>query len=450
MAVTRSIIGMLWSSTYIAGSCSPSHIGRRMTQPPQPSLLGLEPSFGFGDRLGLATPGHHAALRHGKLLPVFAQQSVRELSRTQRTAPEVLAAARAGITACHYAGVWGADADHLKTREDVETLAEAGFTFFTIDPSAYVQNQADFFTQTELLSAVQKLIKDGAFESISEIESLYSGKKFDLGDNIALSFDDRAKLLRAVVKYGAAIAYAAKMSQWITEARKGKGADVEVSVDETDSPTTPIEHLFIGLELRRRGVVATSVAPRFIGEFEKGIDYKGDLARFEEELKVHAAIARHCGPYKISIHSGSDKFSIYPAVGRVCGKLLHVKTAGTSYLEALRVVARTDADLFREIVEYSRGRFDTDKATYHISAKLTDAPSAGVLSSKDAENVYLDQVAGRQILHVTFGSVLTVGRTASGRSFKEGILEILNNHPDLHSEVLEKHLGKHIKLLSQG
>jgi hypothetical protein len=221
-------------------------------------------------------------------------------------------------------------------------------------------------------------------------------------------------------------------------------------VDETDSPTTPIEHLFIGLELRRRGVVATSVAPRFIGEFEKGIDYKGDLARFEEELKVHAAIARHCGPYKISIHSGSDKFSIYPAVGRVCGKLLHVKTAGTSYLEALRVVARTDADLFREIVEYSRGRFDTDKATYHISAKLTDAPSAGVLSSKDAENVYLDQVAGRQILHVTFGSVLTVGRTASGRSFKEGILEILNNHPDLHSEVLEKHLGKHIKLLSQG
>jgi hypothetical protein len=297
---------------------------------------------------------------------------------------------------------------------------------------------------------VQKLIKDGAFESISEIESLYSGKKFDLGDNIALSFDDRAQLLRAVVKYGAAIAYAAKMSQWITEARKGKGADVEVSVDETDSPTTPIEHLFIGLELRRRGVVATSVAPRFIGEFEKGIDYKGDLARFEEELKVHAAIARHCGPYKISIHSGSDKFSIYPAVGRVCGKLLHVKTAGTSYLEALRVVARTDANLFREIVEYSRGRFDTDKATYHISAKLTDAPSAGVLSSKDAENVYLDQVAGRQILHVTFGSVLTVGRTASGRSFKEGILEILNNHPDLHSEVLEKHLGKHIKLLSQG
>lgn len=421
-----------------------------MTQLPQPSLLGLEPSFGFGDRLGLATPGHHAALRHGKLLPVFAQQSVRELSRTQRTAPEVLAAAQAGITACNYTGVWGADADHLKTREDVEALAAAGFTFFTIDPSAYVQNQADVLTGDDLQSAVQKVVDSGAFESISQVESLYLGKSFDLGNNIVLTFADRVQLLRAVVKYGAAIAYAAQMAHWITEARKAKGADIEVSVDETDSPTTPTEHLFIGLELKRRGVVATSVAPRFIGEFEKGIDYKGDLARFEEELKVHAAIARHCGPYKISVHSGSDKFSIYPAVGRVCGNLLHVKTAGTSYLEALRVVARTDANLFREVVEYSRSRFDTDKATYHISAKLGDAPSAGTLSAKDAETVYLDQVAGRQILHVTFGSVLTVGKTESGRTFKEGILEVLNSHPDLHSEVLEKHLGRHIKLLSQG
>jgi hypothetical protein len=240
------------------------------------------------------------------------------------------------------------------------------------------------------------------------------------------------------------------MSEWIESARRGLGADIEVSVDETDSPTTPLEHLFIGLELKRRGVKATSVAPRFIGEFEKGIDYKGDLHRFEGELRVHAAIARLCGPYKISVHSGSDKFSIYPAVGRVCGNLLHVKTAGTSYLEALRVVARTEPGLFREIVEYSRSRFDTDKATYHISASLGDAPAAGGLSPGEAEAVYLEGVAGRQILHVTFGSVLTLGKAANGRSFKEGILEALHQHADLHCEVLEKHLGKHIRLLSEG
>ena len=416
----------------------------------EPSLLGLQPTFGFGDRLGLATPGHIAALKHGRLLPIFAQQSVRELSRTQRTAPEVLAAARAGIAACNYDGVWGADADHLKTREDVEMLAAAGFTFFTIDPSAYVQNQADALTGNDLESAAQDAVSGGSFESVSEAESLYLGKIFEIGNGLTIAVKDRAPLLRAIVKYGPAIAYAAKMARWIADARAGKGADIEVSVDETDSPTTPLEHLFIGLELKRRGVVATSVAPRFIGEFEKGIDYKGDLARFEQELKMHAAIARYCGPYKISVHSGSDKFSIYPAVGRVCGNLLHVKTAGTSYLEALRVVARTDTPLFKEIVEYSRSRFDTDKASYHISAKLGDVQPAAALSAKDAENLYLDQVAGRQILHVTFGSVLTVGQSSSGRSFKTGILESLNNYADLHSEVLEKHLGKHLQLLSQG
>ena len=94
-------------------------------------------------------------------------------------------------------------------------------------------------------------------------------------------------------------------------------------------PTSALEHLFIGLELRRHKVPhVVSVAPRFIGDFEKGIDFKGDLKKFEASLREHVAIAKHCGPYKISVHSGSDKFTAYPVVGRVCGKLLHVKTAG--------------------------------------------------------------------------------------------------------------------------
>ena len=415
----------------------------------EPSLLGLHPSFGFGDRLGLATPGHVAATRQGRLLPVFAQQSVREMTRTQRTPGEVLSAAQAGLRACNYAGIWGADADHLKTQEDVQSLAAAGFTFFTIDPSAHVRNEADTLQGDALRDAALQTAAD-AFDFPGQAEDLYLGKSFDVGEEASLEFSDRGALLRAVVKYGAAIAYAAKMSGWITAARGDRGADVEVSVDETDSPTSPLEHLFIGLELKRRGVRATSVAPRFIGEFEKGIDYKGDLERFEAELRVHASIARFCGPYKISVHSGSDKFSIYPAVGRVCGDLLHVKTAGTSYLEALRVVARTDAALFGEIVAYARSRFDTDKATYHISAALGDAAAPHGLSAAEAENVYLEGVAGRQILHVTFGSVLTLGRSAQGRLFKEAILENLQTHADLHSEVLEKHLGKHIRLLSEG
>jgi hypothetical protein len=137
-------------------------------------------------------------------------------------------------------------------------------------------------------------------------------------------------------------------------------------------------------------------------------------------------------------------------VGRVCGNFLHVKTAGTSYLEALRVVARCAPGLFSEIVGYSRDRFELDRASYHISATLADAAAPKGLDAKTAERIYLDEVAGRQILHVTFGSVLTIGKTEGGRLFKEGILETLQANADLHSEVLEAHLGKHIRLLCQG
>jgi hypothetical protein len=222
-------------------------------------------------------------------------------------------------------------------------------------------------------------------------------------------------------------------------------------VDETDSPTSALEHLFFGLELKRRRVSrVVSLAPRFVGEFEKGIDYRGDLKRFEESLREHVAVARFCGPYKISVHSGSDKFAAYPVIGRVCGELLHVKTAGTSYLEALRVVARTAPGVFAEIAAYCRGRFDLDRKSYHLSTTAAQIEAMPPFAGRAEEGHYLDQVAGRQLLHVTFGSVLAAGVDQKGRRFKETILELLNGHADLHRELLENHFTKHLSRLNQG
>lgn len=187
-----------------------------------------------------------------------------------------------------------------------------------------------------------------------------------------------------------------------------------------------------------------SVAPRFIGDFEKGIDYKGDLKKFEASLREHLEIARFCGPYKISVHSGSDKFAIYPILGRVCGPLLHVKTSGTSYLEGLRVVARTAPTVFAEIVEFCRGRFETDRQSYHISTTLAHVAALPKFTGLREEPLFLDEVAGRQLLHVTFGSVLT------HPTFKPRILEILEKHTALHEELVERHLTKHLSLLANG
>ncbi len=413
-----------------------------------PTTLGLKKSFGFGDRLGLAGPGHIAALRQSDFAGILAQQSIREMTRTQRTPEQVMQAAVAAVKATGYDQPWGADADHLKNEDDIKATLQAGFCFFTIDPSEYVNNGADGMDASGLMAENAKLIRDQIFQDPEWADS-YLGRDWDVGVDQPLCFD-KESLLRAAVKYGRAVAHCERMAGWIALHAGDTLYEIEVSVDETDSPTSHLEHLFFAEELQRRGVTVVSLAPRFIGEFEKGIDYKGDLNAFEESLAVHVAIARAKGPYKISIHSGSDKFSVYPIIGRLCGDLLHVKTAGTSYLEALRAVLQAKPALFREVAAFSAQRFAEDKASYHISTTDEDVACLAKNSDADLEDAFLEQVCGRQLLHVTFGSVLTAGKTAQGQSFRDAILETLQAHPDLHEAVLVKHLGKHLQLLNAG
>ena len=151
--------------------------------------------------------------------------------------------------------------------------------------------------------------------------------------------------------------------------------DFEISVDETDAPTTPLEHFFIANELTRAGVKFTSLAPRFIGRFEKGVDYIGDLAALDAEMAKHAAVTAHFGTYKLSLHSGSDKFSVYPLIVKHWGERLHVKTAGTSYLEALRALAVTEPELFERIWALGLERYANRPR--HLSCFGGDREGAG-------------------------------------------------------------------------
>jgi len=130
-------------------------------------------------------------------------------------------------------------------------------------------------------------------------------------DGSTLEFQEDT-LLRAAVKYGRAIAHIKTVSDYLVQ--QVDKFDLEASVDETDTPTTVLEHYYIANELRRLGVPYVSLAPRFIGSFEKGVDYIGDRAEFDRELERHAAVMHTIGGYKLSIHTGSDKFSIYPSI----------------------------------------------------------------------------------------------------------------------------------------
>jgi hypothetical protein len=187
-----------------------------------------------------------------------------------------------------------------------------------------------------------------------------------------------------------------------------------------------------------------SLAPRFVGRFEKGVDYVGDVAAFDADIRMHAAIARVFGPYKVSLHSGSDKFSIYEIAATHTRGVVHLKTAGTSYLEALRAVVRVSLDLFRAIYVFARDRYEEDRASYHVSASVARAPHPGDVADADL-GALLDDFDVRQILHVTFGSVLTIRGTDGTLLFADAIMSLLRSHPDVYAECLERHFVRHLR-----
>ncbi len=407
-----------------------------------PQVLGVDDSFGFGDRLGLANVGHIRSLTIGNFKPILAQQSIRELTRTQRTADEVMDAAVWAVFQEGYKNGFGSDADHLKTPEDATMMLNAGFTMFTFDPGEHVDNDADNYDEQKLYSVVANLPWSDLSDTFPAAERRYSKKEFKISDDFALEVNEQ-DFLRAYAKYGKAIAHIKKMYEHLKAVSNGRPFEVEVSVDETESVTSTFEHFFFANELHRLKVEFVSLAPRFIGSFEKGIDYKGDLNLFKSEYVKHLAITKHFGNYKISLHSGSDKFSVYKVIGSLRGAHTHVKTAGTSYLEALRVVAAENTKLFREIYDFCFGLYETEKLSYHVSATLSNLKESSGYNDKELLELFSSEDA-RQVLHVTFGKVLTE-KTSTGYLFKDKILNCLKENEKTHYTFLTNHFIKHIE-----
>ncbi len=382
---------------------------------------------------------------------IFPQQSIREMTRTSRTPAQVMGDAMQAVEACGWDGPVGADADHLKTPADVDATSAVGFTFFTIDPSGYVDQKADDYSENLVREKFSALTTE-----VSWIDG-YKGRNVTLSTGTTFELTDEA-CLRAGVKYGRAINQAVALADYIRTVQTAANRDyeIELSVDETDQPTTLAEHYIIADQCLSRGMKLVSLAPRFIGHFEKGVDFKGDLAALDRSLADHAAIAKSLGPYKLSLHSGSDKLSMYASLAKATGGCFHVKTAGTSYLEALRVVAKHDAPLFRRLIDFARDRYNIDRATYHVSATLHSAPTTAecpVIS--ELEKHYLEcwkgvpegrgfTKPGRQILHCTFGSTLT------DPTLGAAVKSLLAAHTESYTAVLREHFVRHLRSLKAG
>jgi hypothetical protein len=403
-----------------------------------PRVIGPIPSGGCGDRLGLATPGHVRALAKTQLGAVLCQQSVRENSRTGRSPRQVLDDAMWGAWQEGWRRGFGADADHLKTESQIDIFVEAGYTFYTVDVGDPLDSEADSADTAAVEAKVTALPWDRLQSTASDLINRLTRRPVEL-DGVKVDLT-RADILRAAAKYGAAVAQAYEMYQHLYQAM-GQGVfEFEVSVDETETATTLAEHIYIASELARLGVVCTSLAPRFVGAFEKGVDYIGDIVAFEASFERHAAVARAYGNYKLSLHSGSDKFAIYPVAARHSKGAIHLKTAGTSYLEALRTVAEHVPELFRDIFGFCITRYADDRQTYHVSAEIDRLPAVPQLPDVDLPAV-LNDFHAREVLHVTYGSVL------NNPPLCQGLFDVLHQYEDAYGENLERHFDRHFALL---
>ncbi len=319
-------------------------------------------SFGIGDRFGRQGKAQLAAMRKAKeagvdVTPVW-NKSQREHGIIGTEPGDVRREADAAVAACNWETPYFVDADHISLR-NVEHFIEAS-DFFTLDVADVIGQPAAQADIDAFLSRHAALI--GSLEI----------------DGIAETFNVEAAGLRAIAsKYLAAVKEAGRIYRHV-ESRKGAGRFItEVSMDETDAPQTPVELLVILAAIGDEGIPAQTVAPKFSGRFNKGVDYVGDLQtfarEFEQDLAVIAYAVRQFGlpeDLKLSIHSGSDKFSIYEPIQNALKRFdagLHVKTAGTTWLEELIGLALAGDDglaIAKEVYNQALARMDELCAPY--------------------------------------------------------------------------------------
>jgi hypothetical protein len=403
-----------------------------------PQALGNQTaSIGLGDRLGIATPGHIAVVRESKALPVLAQQSVRELNLTGRTFKSVLDDVSWAVFQEGYQAGFAADADHLKQKTDIENALDLGYTMLTLDCTEYINDDLDQLSEAEIDELYQEVpehLRNGW-------EDTYLNKTFVLNSGYELEYT-LDKLKEIVLIYYKMIDFAAEINHLLKKSERD--VDFEISIDETSTATTLEAHYFVANELKRNKIKVNSLAPRFVGEFQKGIDYIGDLEQFKKEFKVHAEIADLFG-YKLSIHSGSDKFSVFPIIGKYTGGRVHVKTAGTNWLAAVKVIAEHDPALYRDIHAYALEKFSAAKEYYHVTTDLDKVPSLAKIS--DAELGQLLEINEvRQLLHITYGFILQDKRDGN-YIFRDRLYSCWSDHEKEYRSALASHIGRHLEEL---
>ncbi len=376
-------------------------------------------SFGVGDRFA------HQAKAQLQAFQMLSAQGVdvvpawtksnREHSSIGSQPQSVLEAARSAVQQLAWKGPWHVDADHIRL-ETVDRFVSSS-DFFTIDVADSIGTPASSADVDAFVAA--------------HVELLGSLQLSGMTRPLIISVDD---IRQAARKYLLATQEAGAIYRHIAAAKGEDNFIAEVSMDETDLPQTPPELLIILAALADQRIRLQTIAPKFTGRFNKGVDYVGDLDQFEQEFHDDLAVIAHAvqlyrlpDNLKLSIHSGSDKFSLYPIMRRVLastGAGLHLKTAGTTWLEELIGLAEAGGEglrLAQEIYAYAHSHFQELCAPYASVVDIDPAKLPEPLGVSQWSGTQFAQTLRhvpsnphfnphfRQLLHVSFKVAAQMG-----------------------------------------
>ncbi len=407
-------------------------------------------SFGVGDRFSHEGVNQLKALIKAEeqfgvhFVPVW-NKSNREHQIVCTEPSETRKEADAAVKALGYTGQYFVDADHINMN-NVDRFIEPS-DFFTIDVADYIGRPADPADVEAFVLANMK----------------YVGKLEIPGLEEPLEITE-AQIREIAGRYLFAIKEAGRIYRYIASKKGADNFVTEVSMDEVAEPQTPVEILFILKGLAMEQVPAQTIAPKFTGRFNKGVDYRGDLAKFEKEFEADLLVIAFAvsefgmmDNLKLSIHSGSDKFSIYPIMGRLIRKYdkgIHIKTAGTTWLEENIGLALADADalkLAKKIYSQALGRMEELTVPYAtvIDVDVAALPSPEVVAGWDADTYArtlrhnledpLYNPSFRQLIHVSYKIAAELG---------DEYYPALEKYADVIGDQIEANLcERHIKRL---
>lgn len=403
-------------------------------------------SIGTGDRFGKEASAQLSAVMEAKKkgvdLAIVWNKSFREHEIIHTKPLSVREAADRAVEVAGWDGAYYVDADHINLKS-VDLFVDSS-DFFTLDVADYIGEKA---TDESIEEFVKKNRSYAGSLDIPGLDGPVTVKEEDI---------------RSVAeKYLYAIQEAGKIYRHLVSV-KGEGRFVtEVSMDETENPQTPEEMIFILAAIAQERIPAQTIAPKFSGRFNKGVDYVGDPdvfgKEFRDDMAVIAWAVEEFGMMrnlKLSIHSGSDKFSIYPHVRKAMEEIgggIHIKTAGTTWLEELIGLAEsggTGLEIAKEVYEKAFGRYDELAAPYAtvIDIDKSRLPAPADVNSwtgrQYADALRHDQSCSeynlnfRQLLHVGYKVASEMG---------ERYLDALEEHrEEVARNVKENLLDRHI------